>query len=122
MAISTSGERTPRLRGPVNTQYLPSCLLRQSGGLEGFGSIPIIQAGLSGLVLGNRDGRGWRRMRAYHLGPDCNSMAEMDFGVHLPLMDFGDQGLSWERLERTVGAARDCGFAAVSANDHFIFS
>ena len=49
-------------------------------------------------------------------------MAGMDFGVHLPLMDFGDQGLSWERLERTVDAARECGFAAVSANDHFIFS
>lgn len=49
-------------------------------------------------------------------------MAGMDFGVHLPLMDFGDQGLSWERLERTVDAARECGFAAISANDHFIFS
>lgn len=49
-------------------------------------------------------------------------MAGMDFGVHLPLMDFGDQGLSWERLERTVDAARECGFAAVSANDHFVYS
>jgi alkanesulfonate monooxygenase SsuD/methylene tetrahydromethanopterin reductase-like flavin-dependent oxidoreductase (luciferase family) len=46
----------------------------------------------------------------------------MDFGVHLPLMDFGDQGLSRQRLERTVDAARECGFAAVSANDHFVFS
>ena len=27
-----------------------------------------------------------------------------------------------ERLERTVDAARECGFAAVSANDHFVFS
>ena len=49
-------------------------------------------------------------------------MDGMDFGVHLPLMDFGDQGLSWERLEQTVDAARECGFAAVSANDHFVFS
>ena len=59
--------------------------------------------------------------------PLCHSQvvqryAGMDFGVHLPLMDFGDQGLSRERLERTVDAARECGFAAVSANDHFIFS
>jgi len=46
----------------------------------------------------------------------------MDFGVHLPLVDFGHQGLSWERLERAVDTARDCGFAAVSANDHFVFS
>ena len=27
----------------------------------------------------------------------------------------------WQRLEATVDAARDCGFAAVSANDHLVF-
>src|SRR5215217_6546483 len=36
-------------------------------------------------------------------------------------MRFGDAPLSLERLARTVDAARDCGFAAVSANDHFVF-
>jgi len=46
----------------------------------------------------------------------------MDLGVHLPLMEFGDEGLSLARLQRTVDAARDSGFAAVSANDHFVFS
>lgn len=46
----------------------------------------------------------------------------MELGIHLPLMEFGDEGLSLARLTRAVDAARDCGFAAVSANDHFLFS
>ena len=45
----------------------------------------------------------------------------MDFGVHLPLMQFGEEPLSLGRLEQAVDTARDCGFAAVSSNDHFIF-
>jgi alkanesulfonate monooxygenase SsuD/methylene tetrahydromethanopterin reductase-like flavin-dependent oxidoreductase (luciferase family) len=46
----------------------------------------------------------------------------MDAGVHLPLIDFGGEGFSCRRLAETVDAARECGFAAVSANDHFLFS
>lgn len=46
----------------------------------------------------------------------------MDLGVHLPLMRFAGEALSLRRLEAVVDGARDCGFAAVSANDHFIFS
>jgi alkanesulfonate monooxygenase SsuD/methylene tetrahydromethanopterin reductase-like flavin-dependent oxidoreductase (luciferase family) len=46
----------------------------------------------------------------------------MDLGVHLPLMQFGSEPLSLRRLQEAVDAARDRGFAAVSANDHFIFS
>jgi alkanesulfonate monooxygenase SsuD/methylene tetrahydromethanopterin reductase-like flavin-dependent oxidoreductase (luciferase family) len=46
----------------------------------------------------------------------------MDAGVHLPLADFGGEGFSHRRLAETVDAARECGFAAVSANDHFLFS
>jgi alkanesulfonate monooxygenase SsuD/methylene tetrahydromethanopterin reductase-like flavin-dependent oxidoreductase (luciferase family) len=45
----------------------------------------------------------------------------VDFGVHLPLMPFGEERLSLGRLERAVDAARDCGFAAIAANDHFVF-
>jgi alkanesulfonate monooxygenase SsuD/methylene tetrahydromethanopterin reductase-like flavin-dependent oxidoreductase (luciferase family) len=45
----------------------------------------------------------------------------MELGVHLPLMPFGDDALSLGRLEATVDAARDCGFAAVAANDHLVF-
>ena len=48
--------------------------------------------------------------------------AGMDLGVHLPLMEFGDEGQSWSRLEATTTAARECGFAAVSVNDHYVFS
>jgi alkanesulfonate monooxygenase SsuD/methylene tetrahydromethanopterin reductase-like flavin-dependent oxidoreductase (luciferase family) len=46
----------------------------------------------------------------------------MDAGVHLPLIDFGGEGFSFLRLAGTVDAARECGFAAISANDHFLFS
>jgi alkanesulfonate monooxygenase SsuD/methylene tetrahydromethanopterin reductase-like flavin-dependent oxidoreductase (luciferase family) len=45
----------------------------------------------------------------------------VDFGVHLPLMQFGEERLSLGRLVTAVDAARECGFAAVSANDHFVF-
>jgi alkanesulfonate monooxygenase SsuD/methylene tetrahydromethanopterin reductase-like flavin-dependent oxidoreductase (luciferase family) len=37
-------------------------------------------------------------------------------------MEFGDEGQSLARLRAAVDAARDCGFAAISANDHFVFS
>jgi alkanesulfonate monooxygenase SsuD/methylene tetrahydromethanopterin reductase-like flavin-dependent oxidoreductase (luciferase family) len=46
----------------------------------------------------------------------------VDLGVHLPLMEFGDEGQSQGRLLAAVDAARDGGFAALSANDHFVFS
>jgi alkanesulfonate monooxygenase SsuD/methylene tetrahydromethanopterin reductase-like flavin-dependent oxidoreductase (luciferase family) len=46
----------------------------------------------------------------------------MELGVHLPLIEFADEGQSLARQQATVDAARECGFAAVSANDHFLFS
>ena len=45
----------------------------------------------------------------------------LELAVHSPLMEFGDEGQSLARLTRAVDAARDCGFAAISANDHFLF-
>lgn len=45
----------------------------------------------------------------------------MELGVHLPLMQFTDERLSFARLASTADAARECGFAAVSANDHLVF-
>ena len=45
----------------------------------------------------------------------------MDLGVHLPLMRFGAEPLSLGRLAGTVDAARAGGFAAIAANDHFVF-
>jgi alkanesulfonate monooxygenase SsuD/methylene tetrahydromethanopterin reductase-like flavin-dependent oxidoreductase (luciferase family) len=46
----------------------------------------------------------------------------VDLGIHLPLMQFRDEGLSLRRLAESVDAARECGFSAVSSNDHFVFS
>jgi alkanesulfonate monooxygenase SsuD/methylene tetrahydromethanopterin reductase-like flavin-dependent oxidoreductase (luciferase family) len=51
----------------------------------------------------------------------ADSIGSVEFGVHLPLMQFGDEPLSLRRLEATVDSARDCGFAAISANDHLVF-
>jgi alkanesulfonate monooxygenase SsuD/methylene tetrahydromethanopterin reductase-like flavin-dependent oxidoreductase (luciferase family) len=45
----------------------------------------------------------------------------LELGIHLPLIEFGDEGQSLGRLTRAVDAAREFGFAAVSANDHFLF-
>jgi alkanesulfonate monooxygenase SsuD/methylene tetrahydromethanopterin reductase-like flavin-dependent oxidoreductase (luciferase family) len=45
----------------------------------------------------------------------------LELAIHLPLMEFGDEGQSLGRLTRAVDAAWECGFAAVSANDHFLF-
>jgi alkanesulfonate monooxygenase SsuD/methylene tetrahydromethanopterin reductase-like flavin-dependent oxidoreductase (luciferase family) len=46
----------------------------------------------------------------------------VELGIHLPLLEFRNEGLSRSRLVAAVAAARDHGFAAVSANDHFVFS
>ena len=46
----------------------------------------------------------------------------MELGVHLPLIEFGDEGQSLGRLQAAVDAAGQSGFVAVSANDHFVFS
>ena len=46
----------------------------------------------------------------------------MDLGVHLPVMEFGEEGQSLARLQGAADAARENGFAAVSANDHFLFA
>lgn len=46
----------------------------------------------------------------------------MELGAHLPLTEFGGEGQSLERVRGTAEAARDAGFAAVSANDHFLFA
>lgn len=53
---------------------------------------------------------------------ECESIERVELGVHLPLIEFGDEGQSLGRLYDTVDAARRSGFVAVSANDHFVFS
>jgi alkanesulfonate monooxygenase SsuD/methylene tetrahydromethanopterin reductase-like flavin-dependent oxidoreductase (luciferase family) len=46
----------------------------------------------------------------------------VDFGAHLPLMDFGGHPYSLGHLTAYVDAARQLDFAAVSANDHLVFA
>jgi alkanesulfonate monooxygenase SsuD/methylene tetrahydromethanopterin reductase-like flavin-dependent oxidoreductase (luciferase family) len=48
-------------------------------------------------------------------------MTSMQAGLHLPQLDLTGEGLSYGRLSAAMDAARECGFAAVSANDHFFF-
>ena len=43
----------------------------------------------------------------------------MQVGVHLPQVDLDGSGLSAGRLTSLVTAARNLGYAALSANDHF---
>jgi alkanesulfonate monooxygenase SsuD/methylene tetrahydromethanopterin reductase-like flavin-dependent oxidoreductase (luciferase family) len=44
----------------------------------------------------------------------------MDYGAHLPVVDFGSHQFSLERLSAYVQTARDLGFKAISTNDHLI--
>jgi alkanesulfonate monooxygenase SsuD/methylene tetrahydromethanopterin reductase-like flavin-dependent oxidoreductase (luciferase family) len=44
------------------------------------------------------------------------------FGVHLPLMDLGDQRFGIDHLVDYVETATALGFEAVSANDHFVYA
>lgn len=46
----------------------------------------------------------------------------MGLGIHLPLIPFDGQSFSLRLLQEAATAARDCGFAAVAANDHFTFA
>jgi alkanesulfonate monooxygenase SsuD/methylene tetrahydromethanopterin reductase-like flavin-dependent oxidoreductase (luciferase family) len=45
----------------------------------------------------------------------------MDLGAHLPLADLGDGTPSLNGMRDYVRAARDLGYAAVSANDHLVW-
>jgi alkanesulfonate monooxygenase SsuD/methylene tetrahydromethanopterin reductase-like flavin-dependent oxidoreductase (luciferase family) len=45
----------------------------------------------------------------------------VELGVHLPLMKLGEEPLTFGRLQRAVDTARECGFAAISVNDHLVF-
>jgi alkanesulfonate monooxygenase SsuD/methylene tetrahydromethanopterin reductase-like flavin-dependent oxidoreductase (luciferase family) len=46
----------------------------------------------------------------------------LDYGAHLPVIDFGFRKFSLEWLSEYVRTARDLGFKAVLANDHLIYS
>jgi alkanesulfonate monooxygenase SsuD/methylene tetrahydromethanopterin reductase-like flavin-dependent oxidoreductase (luciferase family) len=46
----------------------------------------------------------------------------MDFGAHLPLMDFGGNPYTLDHLATYTETAARLGFGALSANDHMVFS
>lgn len=46
----------------------------------------------------------------------------MDFGAHLPLMDFGGNPYSFEKLAAYTETAARLGFSALAVNDHMVFS
>jgi alkanesulfonate monooxygenase SsuD/methylene tetrahydromethanopterin reductase-like flavin-dependent oxidoreductase (luciferase family) len=46
----------------------------------------------------------------------------LDYGAHLPVIDFGFHKFSLEWLSEYVRTARDVGFKAISTNDHLISS
>jgi alkanesulfonate monooxygenase SsuD/methylene tetrahydromethanopterin reductase-like flavin-dependent oxidoreductase (luciferase family) len=45
----------------------------------------------------------------------------MDFGVHLPLIDFGDGVVRADQLRAYTATAAHLGYATVSANDHLVW-
>ena len=46
----------------------------------------------------------------------------MDFGAHLPLMDFGGNPYTLEHLVAYTETAARLGFKALASNDHMVFS
>jgi probable F420-dependent oxidoreductase len=46
----------------------------------------------------------------------------MDFGVHLPLMDFGGNPHTLDHLIAYAETAQQLGFSALAANDHLVYS
>jgi alkanesulfonate monooxygenase SsuD/methylene tetrahydromethanopterin reductase-like flavin-dependent oxidoreductase (luciferase family) len=46
----------------------------------------------------------------------------VDFGAHLPLMDFGNHPYTLEHLVSYTQAAARLGFSALAVNDHMVFS
>ena len=46
----------------------------------------------------------------------------MDFGLHLPLLDFGDNPFTLDHLIAYAETGRELGFHALAANDHLVFS
>ena len=46
----------------------------------------------------------------------------MDYGLHLPLMDFGGNPFTLEHLITYAETGQELGFSALAANDHLVFS
>jgi len=46
----------------------------------------------------------------------------MDFGLHLPLMDFGGHPFTLDHLITYTETGRELGYSALAANDHLVYS
>ncbi len=46
----------------------------------------------------------------------------MDFGLHLPLLDFGSNPFTLDHLISYAETGQELGFSALSANDHLVYS
>jgi alkanesulfonate monooxygenase SsuD/methylene tetrahydromethanopterin reductase-like flavin-dependent oxidoreductase (luciferase family) len=46
----------------------------------------------------------------------------MDFGLHLPILDFGSNAFTLDHLISYVETGRELGFHALAVNDHLVFS
>ena len=46
----------------------------------------------------------------------------MDFGLHLPLMDFGGNPFTLDHLVAYAETSQELGFTALAANDHLVYS
>ena len=46
----------------------------------------------------------------------------MDFGLHLPLLDFGDNPFTLDHLIAYAETSQELGYHALSVNDHMVFS
>lgn len=46
----------------------------------------------------------------------------MDYGLHLPLLDFGNNPFTLEHLITYAETAQQLGFSALAANDHLVYS
>src|SRR5262249_45461428 len=56
------------------------------------------------------------------IDPEFGRRERMEFGAHLPLMDFGGNPYTLDHLVQYSSTAADLGFRALSANDHLVFS
>src|SRR4051812_27566245 len=66
----------------------------------------------------------WRRLTADsnpRRQPRDETIRTVELALHLPLIQLGEEPLSLQRLAAALDGAGDCRFAAISANDDFIF-
>ena len=66
----------------------------------------------------HRDGGRPRPRGRWYGSPTEGSM---EFGVHLPQIDWGDERVSLDRLIAFATAAQRLGFGTISANDHLVY-